>query len=92
MNQTKGYWLLFNVLFVNFSICGRLCKEYKTWTSINPPLISGNLKLGWKTFMLEWGWSDRCVGPFFFAFVVNFNFTIAHNMCVLQPNPCFKGL
>jgi len=31
MNQTKGYWLLFNVLFVNFSICGRLCKEYKTW-------------------------------------------------------------
>ncbi len=28
----------------------------------------------------------------FLAFVVNFNVTIAHNMCVLQPNPCFKGL
>jgi hypothetical protein len=59
MNQNKGYWLFFNVLFVNFSICGRLCKEYKTWALINPPLIFGNFEARWENFYARMGlkWS-----------------------------------
>jgi hypothetical protein len=41
LNQTKGFWLLSNVLFAAFSISTRLKAKYQARVVVNPPLVCG---------------------------------------------------
>jgi hypothetical protein len=41
LNQTSGYWLLFDALYIIISISIKLQVEYNSKVSIFPPLICG---------------------------------------------------
>ncbi len=96
MNQTKRYWLLLDVLFVAFSICSQLHRDYQAQASQNPLLMCGKFEAKLEIMHGKMGLEVINVLEPFLAFSMTIDVVVAliviYNMCVFQLDPRFKGL
>jgi hypothetical protein len=96
LNQTKGYWLLLDVLFVAFSIFSRLHKDCQAQASRNPLLMCGKFEAKLEIMHGKMGLEVINVLEPFLAFSMTINVIVAliviYNMCVFYLDPRFKGL
>jgi hypothetical protein len=88
--------LLLDVLFVAFSICSRLPRDYQAQASQNPLLMCGKFDAKLEIMHGKMGLEViNVLGPFL-AFSMSMNVVVAliviYNMCVFQLHPRFKGL
>jgi hypothetical protein len=91
LNQTRGYWLMFDVRYVTISIKINFQVEYNSRAPIFPPLTCENfdekLKISYVKMVIEY---LHVLQPFL-AFCVKFDVAMAHNMMALMLNPKYKA-
>ncbi len=82
LNQARGYQLLLDILFVIFSICIQLHRDYLVLTTFNLPFKCQDFEDELKILHVRMGLEVNNVLNLFLSFIVTFNPTQACNTCV----------
>jgi hypothetical protein len=92
LNQHRGYWLLFDVLFIALTIVGTMTRKYVHQVVVVLPLQCGEIDQ--EIEILYGKMVTKVINVLcpFLGFVETFFQNIAHNMIILMLDPCFKGM